>query len=155
MTLICKLLIAANYWDTFWKNSLGLLGNGYKKIEWWPTVAAVCYLCLFICAFCFYKGGFHNGIFEWLDGDHAYVWFWFQISCVCVCVYCTHIVHSVERYHPSWSENELLTTQAMLTLHQTIQMFMKLNKMVNLLLHCHRVDMWSILRSILRHTQTN
>lgn len=80
---------------------------------------------------------------------------------MCVCVYCTHIVHSVERYHPGWSENELLTTQAMLTLHQTIQLFMKLNKMANLLLHCHRANILFIQPfkseglGLLRRTQTN
>lgn len=51
-----------------------------------------------------------------------------------VCADYTHMYIMLKRYSSDLSENRLLNTQAVLSLHHTIQLFMNLNKKVTLLL---------------------
>lgn len=69
---------------------------------------------------------------------HAYFFVCLVSSFVCVYIYT--YVNNVERYSSDLSENGLLNTQAVLSLHHTIQQFMNLNKKVTLLLRCRCVD---------------
>lgn len=87
-----------------------------------------------------------KGVCEWLD-------VWWQLCwevtlkhanllfCFLFCVRGLYTyVHNEERYSSDLSENGLLKTQAVLSLHYTIQL--NLNKMVTLLLCCHCVGIF-------------
>lgn len=70
-----------------------------------------------------------------LGGDTEACILFIFLFCFCFCVYRLYsYVHNVERYSSDLSENGLLNTQAVLSLHHTIPLFMNLNKKVILLL---------------------